>query len=106
MDESLSLYIKRLQTPSVPKHIPESAFSRGITTVMHHRGVWGGLGVRGVAAWLRRRGHRHLQQAVVLALAGRAVAVLRRSLHKFDAHLVLLELHKEPAGGKHSGPIG
>lgn len=43
-------------------------------------------------------GHRHLQQAVVLAFAGHAVAVLRGPLDEFHAHFVLLELHQKPAG--------
>lgn len=47
-------------------------------------------------AALCRHGHRHLQQPVVLALAGRAVAVLGASLDEFHAHFVLLELHQKP----------
>lgn len=46
---------------------------------------------------LRHRGHQHLQQAIVLALAGCAVAVLGGSLDEFHTHFVLLELHQEPA---------
>lgn len=57
-------------------------------------GRW--VNVFGEAA-LGRRGHQHLQQAVVLASAGRAVAVLRCSLDEFHAHFVLLELDQEPA---------
>lgn len=57
-------------------------------------GRW--VSVFGEAA-LGRRGHQHLQQAVVLASAGRAVAVLRCSLDEFHAHFVLLELDQEPA---------
>ena len=49
---------------------------------------------RGAA--LCRHGHRHLQQPVVLTLAGRAVAVLWASLDEFHAHFVLLELHQKP----------
>lgn len=49
------------------------------------------------AGALRHRGHQHLQQAIVLALAGCAVAVLGGSLDEFHAHFVLLELYQEPA---------
>lgn len=45
---------------------------------------------------LCRGGDRHLQQAVVFALAGRAVAVLGGSLDELDAHFVLLELDQKP----------
>lgn len=61
---------------------------------------WGVVGrwvnVFGEAA-LGHRGDQHLQQAVVLASAGSAVAVLRCSLDEFHAHFVLLELDQEPA---------
>lgn len=46
---------------------------------------------------LRSRGHRHLQQAVILALAGGAVAVLGGSLDELHADFVLFELDQEPA---------
>lgn len=54
------------------------------------------------AAWcqgrrLGRGRHKHLQQPVVLAPAGGAVAVLGHSLDELDAHFVLLELDQEPA---------
>lgn len=45
---------------------------------------------------LRHRGHQHLQQPVVLALAGRAVAVLGGPLDELHAHFVMLELNQEP----------
>lgn len=44
---------------------------------------------------LWRCGYRHLQQAVVLALAGHAVAVLRAALDELHAYFVLLKLHQE-----------
>lgn len=47
------------------------------------------------------RGHRHLQQAVVLALAGHAVAVLGGTLDELHAYFVLLELHQKPVTQKH-----
>lgn len=46
---------------------------------------------------LRSRRHRHLQQAVILALAGGAVAVLGGSLDELHADFVLFELDQEPA---------
>lgn len=49
---------------------------------------------------LWRCGYRHLQQAVVLALAGYAVAVLRAALDELHAYFVLLKLHQEPATQK------
>lgn len=46
---------------------------------------------------LRHWGHQHFQQAIILALAGRAVAVLGCSLDELHTHFVLLELNQEPA---------
>lgn len=62
-------------------------------------GVGGGLAA-GSGRRLGRGRHQHLQQPVVLAPAGGAVAVLGRSLDELDADFVLLELDQEPAETK------
>lgn len=71
-------------------------------------GRWGGgelserLGLQDWASLCHLR-HGHLQQPVVLALAGHDVAVLGGDGDELHTHFVLLELHQEPAAAQKTG---